>query len=64
MAQCGACTVIMRGQIMRSCVMPVGAVGQDEVTTQQGLARLKSLTRFSERLLRKEPPNAGFASAA
>jgi hypothetical protein len=44
--------------------MPVGAVGQDEVTTQEGLARLKSLTRFRKHLLRKEPPNAGFAFAA
>jgi nicotinate dehydrogenase subunit A len=37
MAQCGACTVILRGQVVRSCVMPVRAVGQDEVTTLEGL---------------------------
>lgn len=37
MAQCGACTVILRGQVVRSCVMPVNAVGQDEVTTLEGL---------------------------
>jgi aerobic-type carbon monoxide dehydrogenase small subunit (CoxS/CutS family) len=37
MAQCGACTVIVRGQVVRSCVMPVNAVGQDEVTTLEGL---------------------------
>src|SRR5271169_1977293 len=37
MAQCGACTVIMRGHAVRSCVMPVSAVGQDEVTTLEGL---------------------------
>jgi nicotinate dehydrogenase subunit A len=37
MAQCGACTVIMRGQVVRSCVMPVGAVGKAEVTTLEGL---------------------------
>jgi nicotinate dehydrogenase subunit A len=37
MAQCGACTVIVRGQVVRSCVMPVSAVGQDEVTTLEGL---------------------------
>jgi nicotinate dehydrogenase subunit A len=37
MAQCGTCTVIMRGQVVRSCVMPVRAVGQDEVTTLEGL---------------------------
>src|ERR1700751_2256473 len=37
MAQCGACTVILRGQVVSSCVMPVSAVGQDEVTTLEGL---------------------------
>ena len=37
MAQCGACTVILRGQAVRSCVMPVSAVGHDEVTTLDGL---------------------------
>jgi nicotinate dehydrogenase subunit A len=37
MAQCGACTVIMRGQVVRSCVMPVSAVGKAEVTTLEGL---------------------------
>jgi aerobic-type carbon monoxide dehydrogenase small subunit (CoxS/CutS family) len=37
MAQCGACTVILRGQVVRSCVMPVGAVGKDEITTLEGL---------------------------
>jgi nicotinate dehydrogenase subunit A len=37
MAQCGACTVIMRGQVVRSCVMPVSAVGREEVTTLEGL---------------------------
>lgn len=37
MAQCGACTVILRGQVVRSCVMPVSAMGQDEVTTLEGL---------------------------
>jgi nicotinate dehydrogenase subunit A len=37
MAQCGSCTVILRGQVVRSCVLPVGAVGSDEVTTLEGL---------------------------
>ena len=37
LAQCGACTVILRGQAVRSCVMPVSAVGKDEVTTLEGL---------------------------
>jgi nicotinate dehydrogenase subunit A len=37
MAQCGACTVILRHQIVRSCVTPVSAVGQGEITTLEGL---------------------------
>jgi nicotinate dehydrogenase subunit A len=37
MAQCGACTVIHRGHVVRSCVMPVSRVGPDEVTTLEGL---------------------------
>jgi nicotinate dehydrogenase subunit A len=37
MAQCGACTVIVRDQVMRSCVLPVKAVGTKEVITLEGL---------------------------
>ncbi len=37
LAQCGACTVIRRRQAVRSCVMPVSEVGQDEITTLEGL---------------------------
>ncbi len=37
LAQCGACTVLIRGQAVRSCVMPVSAVRQQEVTTLEGL---------------------------
>jgi nicotinate dehydrogenase subunit A len=37
MAQCGACSVIMHGQVLRSCVLPVSAVGQAEITTLDGL---------------------------
>ena len=37
MAQCGACTVMIRGQAVRSCVMPVSAVKQQEIMTLEGL---------------------------
>src|SRR5260221_8105199 len=37
LAQCGACTVIIRGQAVRSCVLPISAVKQLEVTTLEGL---------------------------
>ena len=37
MAQCGTCTVILHGQAVRSCVLPVRSVGGDEITTLEGL---------------------------
>jgi len=38
MAQCGACTVHLEGQAVRSCVTPVSAVGKRMVTTIEGLS--------------------------
>lgn len=42
MAQCGACTVHLDGRAVRSCVMPVGAVGSRAVTTIEGLGQDQS----------------------
>jgi aerobic-type carbon monoxide dehydrogenase small subunit (CoxS/CutS family) len=38
MAQCGACTVHLDGQPVRSCVLPVSAVGARKITTIEGLS--------------------------
>ena len=37
MAVCGACTVHLDGEPVRSCILPVSAVGTREVTTIEGL---------------------------
>jgi len=37
LAQCGACTVIIDGKAVRSCVRPVKSVGPAEITTLEGL---------------------------
>jgi nicotinate dehydrogenase subunit A len=37
LAQCGACTVHLDGQAIRSCVTPVSAVGTGKVVTLAGL---------------------------
>ena len=38
MAQCGACTVHLNGQPIRSCVMPVAAAAGGRITTVEGVA--------------------------
>ena len=37
-AQCGACTVFIDGRPLRSCSLPVSAVGSADVTTIEGVS--------------------------
>ncbi len=37
-AQCGACTIHLNGMAIRSCQLPVSAVGNQEITTIEGLS--------------------------
>jgi isoquinoline 1-oxidoreductase alpha subunit len=48
LAQCGACSVLLDGKEVRSCVTPLSTVGNAEITTLEGLparwAKLKGLS--------------------
>lgn len=37
-AMCGACTIHLNGSAMRSCQLPVSAIGTREITTIEGLS--------------------------
>ncbi len=37
LGQCGACTIIVEGEAIRSCITPVGTVAGFEITTLEGL---------------------------
>jgi nicotinate dehydrogenase subunit A len=37
LAQCGACTVLIDGRAVRSCVTEIGSIGDAEITTIEGL---------------------------
>ena len=41
LAQCGACTVLVDGRPVRSCVTPIDTLGQSEITTLEGLGTLE-----------------------
>jgi nicotinate dehydrogenase subunit A len=60
MAQCGACAVVVRGQLMRSCVMPVSAVGKDEVTTLEGLGTPEKPHPIQEAFISEGAAQCGF----
>ncbi len=38
-AQCGACTVVLDGQAIRSCITPVGSAAGRRITTVEGLSK-------------------------
>src|SRR5689334_19736250 len=45
LAQCGACSVLLDGKEIRSCVTPVAAVSGKTITTLEGLPALASNAR-------------------
>jgi nicotinate dehydrogenase subunit A len=60
MAQCGACTVIWRRQVVRSCVMPIRAVGTDEVTTLEGLGTPEKPHPIQQAFIEEGAAQCGF----
>ena len=57
-AQCGACTVHVDGEPVRSCVTPVGTVGAKKVVTIEGLG--KGLTKVQKAWIEHEVPQCGY----
>jgi len=60
MAQCGSCTVTMKGRVVRSCVMPVKAVGEEEVTTLEGLGTPDKPHPIQQALIDEGASQCGF----
>ena len=62
-AQCGACTVHIDGQAVRSCSMPLSAVAGRKITTIEGLARDGTLHKVQKAWLEHEVPQCGYCQA-
>jgi aerobic-type carbon monoxide dehydrogenase small subunit (CoxS/CutS family) len=59
LAQCGACTVHIDGQTVRSCVMPVSAVKGKKVTTLAGLGTPEKPHPIQVAFLEEQVPQCG-----
>ncbi len=46
--QCGACTIHLNGKAVRSCLLPVSAVGEAKITTIEGLAESEKLAPLQQ----------------
>ena len=64
LTQCGACTVLINGHARRSCVTPIGSVGDNEVTTLEGLGTLDKPHRCSRPSSTNRPLSAAIAPTA
>jgi len=62
-AACGACTVHIDGDAVRSCSMPVGAVAGRRVTTIEGLGRPGALHRLQRAWIAEQVPQCGYCQS-
>jgi isoquinoline 1-oxidoreductase subunit alpha len=62
-AVCGACTVHLDGQAVRSCITPVSAVGGKKVVTIEGLAADRVGRRVQDAWVENNVPQCGYCQA-
>ena len=60
LGQCGACTVIIEGEAVRSCVRRVSTVAGAEITTLEGLAVDGKLHPVQQAWIDEQVPQCGF----
>jgi len=60
LGQCGACTVLVKGAAVRSCVTPVSSVQGVEITTLEGLASNGRLHPLQQAWIDEQVPACGY----
>ncbi len=60
LGQCGACTVIIKGAAVRSCITPTSTVQGAEITTLEGLAQDGTLHPVQQAWIDEQAPQCGF----
>ncbi len=63
-AQCGACTVHLNGQPIRSCVTPVQAAANQQITTIEGIGRGETgLHAVQQAWIDEQVPQCGYCQS-
>ena len=60
LGQCGSCTVIVKGQAIRSCITPVGTVAGSEITTLEGLGTIDKPHPIQKAFIDEQALQCGF----
>ncbi len=60
LGQCGACTVLLDGDPTRSCVTPLKDVGQEEVTTIEGLGTIDRPHPLQRAFIEEQAAQCGY----
>lgn len=62
-AQCGACTVLLNGAPIRSCVTPASAATGSDITTIEGLGTEGSLHPVQQAWISEQVPQCGYCQS-
>jgi nicotinate dehydrogenase subunit A len=60
LGQCGACTVIIEGEAVRSCITPVSAVETFNITTLEGLGTLEKPHAIQKAFITQQAAGCGY----
>jgi nicotinate dehydrogenase subunit A len=60
LAQCGACTVLVNGKPTRSCVTPISATGDADITTIEGLGTIDKLHPLQRAFIDEQAAQCGY----
>ena len=62
LSQCGACTVLLDGKAVRSCVTPIGALGNSAITTIEGLGTIEQPHPLQQAFIAEQAAQCGYCS--
>jgi nicotinate dehydrogenase subunit A len=60
LGQCGACTVLVEGEAVRSCVTPIGSLEGRAVTTLEGLGTLEQPHPLQQAFIAEQAAQCGY----